>query len=70
MVVKRALIPIQLLETYGQLSMAIFYPDFFQTKHVITYRSVIDLYNKCLMYKDADAIAVLSDTYDINHIMQ
>ncbi len=37
MVVKRALIPIQLLETYGQQSMAIFYPDFFQTAHVITY---------------------------------
>ena len=69
MVVKRALIPIQLLETYGQQSMAVFYPDFFQTAHVITYRSVIELYNKCLAYKDDIAIAVLSDTYDINHIM-
>ena len=63
-----SLLPVRLLQDYGRLAMPVFYPSF-NVKKVTTCRSVIDLYKKCLEYKDVEALQLLSEQYDIERIM-
>ena len=68
--IKRTLLPLRLMENYGKTKMTVFYPDSWPSNRIVTSRDVIDLYRYCLKMDDAEALQLLSETYDINALME
>jgi len=63
-----SLLPIRLLQFYGKKAIPIFFPSF-KTAQIVTYRSVIELYEKCLSFNDTEALQIINEEYNIEEIM-
>lgn len=63
----RVLLPLRLKADYGMKRLSFFYPELYPNDK-ITYRDVINLYEECLHYRDVDAINLLNNNFDLEHI--